>query len=679
MLTTTERILFVLLVVICGVAAFNTWGQMVRVINKGRDRLYFDNLPRRLFAGLRALFSQGNIISHRRIVSIFHYGVAYGFIFYFLVNAIDFLEAFIPGFVFLEDNIVGHIYRLLADIFSLLVLIGIVYFAIRRFGRKDPQLRARDNVMLNPLAREGGISRDSLIVIVFIFLHVGFRLLGASALVAAEGGDPWQPTANLIANTLLSGASEGMLTFLIHAGFWIAIGLIVLFIPYFPTTKHLHLIMGPVNFMTRPDRNYLGQMFTLNFEDESLEQFGAATLFDLDKTQVLDAYACIMCNRCQEVCPAYATGKELSPAAIEINKRYFIRENIDLLSNGATSSDLPRLMEWAISRSAVWACTACGHCIEVCPVGNTPMLDIMDIRRDQVLMESSFPEELKGAFVGMERTGNPWQSTESRMEWTRPLPFPVPTVEENPNYEYLLWVGCAGAFNPDAQKTVRAVATILHEAGVSFAVLGEAESCTGDSARRAGNEYLYWEMAQGNIETLNAAGADKKRIVTSCPHCFTTIGKEYKELGGFYDTFHHTQLIADLVGKGKLRLNGNTLEKVTFHDPCYLGRQNGIVQAPREALADAGAHLMEMDRGGRDSFCCGAGGAQYWKEEEHGTKAVNVERFTQAEATGAQVLAVACPFCMTMMSDANREHGDKMVVKDVAEYVLDAMKTPAQV
>jgi Fe-S oxidoreductase len=469
----------------------------------------------------------------------------------------------------------------------------------------------------------------------------------------------------------MSGWPEGMLVFTLHAGWWLAIGLIVLFIPYFPSTKHIHLFMGPLNFMTRPDRTYPGQMYTLDFEDESIEQFGAAALFDLDKTQVFDTFACIMCNRCQEVCPAYNTGKELSPAALEINKRYYTKANMAELASGARNGS--RLLDFAISESAVWACTACGHCIEVCPVGNTPMLDIMDIRRDQVLMESNFPEELKGAFVGLERAGNPWQSTDSRMEWSKPLGFPVPTVQENPDYEILLWVGCAGAFNPDAQNTVRALATIMHEAGISFAVLGEVESCTGDSARRAGNEYLYWEMAQGNIETLNEAGADKKRIVTSCPHCFTTIGKEYGELGGHYEVFHHTQLIADLIGRGKLKLNGNKLEKVTFHDPCYLGRQNGVIAEPRDALAQAGATLMEMDKNGRDSFCCGAGGAQYWKEEEQGSEAVNLTRFAQAQATGAETLAVGCPFCATMMIDANREHGEPLRVRDVAELVAESI------
>jgi Fe-S oxidoreductase len=302
------------------------------------------------------------------------------------------------------------------------------------------------------------------------------------------------------------------------------------------------------------------------------------------------------------------------------------------------------------------------------------MQDIMDIRRDQVLMASSFPDELKVAFVGMERTGNPWGSTDSRMAWTESLPFEVPTVEENPDYEYLLWVGCAGAFNPDSQEVVRAVATILHEAEVSFAVLGESETCTGDSARRAGNEYLFYEMAMGNIDTLNAAKANERRILTSCPHCFTTIGKEYGELGGNYTVFHHTQVIADLVGKGKLKLNGSKLEKTTFHDPCYLGRQNGILNDPREALAQAGATLLEMDRNKKNSFCCGAGGAQMWKEEEHGTEAVSMNRFHEAHATGADTLAVGCPFCMTMMKDANTEEGSPMKVKDVAQVVLEAMQ-----
>ncbi len=671
MLTITEKLLFALLVAISLTATYNTFIQMAVIISHGKGKLNFQELPTRIIRGIVALFSQGRIIRHRKISSVFHYGVAWGFIFYGLVNLVDILEGMITGFHFFEGNIIGDLFRLTADLFSVSVLLGVAYFLIRRFIVQTPVLTIRDNVKLMSKAR-GGVRQDSLVVGLFILFHVGFRFLGATFLVLERGDDPWQPFATLMANSTFSGLAGNTtaINFGWHASWWIALALIFAFLPYFPYTKHAHLFMGPFNFMTRTERNYLGQMFTLDFEDESIEQFGAARLLDLEQTQIVDAYACIMCNRCQEACPAYNTGKELSPAALEVNKRYYIKENGAALVAG---EDEWPLLEYAISHSAVWACTACGACIEVCPVDNTPMLDIMDIRRDQVLMESSFPDELKGAFVGMERTGNPWQSTESRMEWAKSLSFDVPTVEENPDYEYLLWVGCAGAFNPDAQEIVRSVATVLNAAGVSFAVLGEDESCTGDSARRAGNEYLFYEMAMGNIEVLNADGADKKRIVTSCPHCFTTIGKEYAELGGNYQVFHHTQLIADLVGKGKLRLNGSTLEKATFHDPCYLGRHNGVVDAPRTSLAKAGVTLLEMGRSGKNSFCCGAGGAQMWKEEEHGTAAVNMVRFREAQRTGADTLVVGCPFCATMMNDANRESGSPMQVKDVAEVVAGAL------
>ncbi|MCA9933181.1 MAG: (Fe-S)-binding protein [Ardenticatenaceae bacterium] len=672
MLTNTEKLLFILLVAISLMATYNTFGQMFRIVQRGQGKLNFDNLGQRIWNGFIALMGQGRLIRRRKLSSVFHYGVAWGFIFYFLVNAIDVMEGMITGFHFLEGNFLGDAFRFLADIFSVVVLVGVLYFLIRRFAAKDPVLSIRENVKLMPKARAGGVWQDSLVVGVFILLHVGFRLFGASALVAQHGNDAAQPFATLIANTLFANTGDFGLTVAWRVGWWVALGLILFFLPYFPYTKHAHLFVGPFNFMTAPERTYLGQVKTLDFENESIEQFGAASLFDLEQTRLVDAFACIMCNRCQEACPAYNTGKELSPAALEVNKRYHIKENMTALAAG-TEDTLP-LMDFAISESAVWACTTCGACIDACPVGNTPMLDILDIRRDQVLMASEFPSELQVAFRGMERNGNPWQSTESRMEWAKPLDFDVPTVDENPDYEYLLWVGCAGAFNPEAQQTVRAVATIMHEAGVSFAVLGDAESCTGDSARRAGNEYLYYEMAMGNIDTLNSAKANERKIVTSCPHCFTTIGKEYGELGGHYQTYHHTQLIADLVGKSKLRLNGSKLEKVTFHDPCYLGRHNGVVDAPRDALAQAGFQLLEMERSGSNSFCCGAGGAQMWKEEEHGTQAMSMNRFQEAHGTGATTLAVGCPFCGTMMHDANREEGSPMQVKDVAELVLEAMK-----
>ncbi len=669
MLTSIEKVLFALAILVSLYLTYITFSRMVKVVLRGQGRLNFENLPQRLLTGLITLINQGRIIRHRPLTSLFHFFIAWGFLYYFLVNVVDILEGYIPGFHFLGDSAFAGTYRLLADVLSVGVLIGMTYYLLRRFVVKDPALTYHDNVKLHPKTL-AGISKDSLIVAGFIWFHVGFRFLGASFLTARQGGDPWQPFAHTIAK-LWAGLSPGAQEIGWHISWWIALGLILAFLPYFPYTKHAHLFVGPFNFMTRPQRRALGALDPIDFNDESIEQFGVARLTDLPQTHLVDAFACIMCNRCQDACPAYVTGKELSPSTLEINKRYYIWDNMERLAAGPQGEDPLTLLEYAISESAVWACTSCGACVEVCPVGNEPMFDILAIRRDQVLMNSAFPHELKGAFTGMERNGNPWQMASNRLDWAKSLPFKVPTVAENPDFDLLYWVGCAGTFDPNAQAIARAIATVLNAAGVNFAVLGNNEACTGDVARRAGNEYLFFEMAQANIEMLNSVGADKKRMVASCPHCLHTLGKEYADFGGNYTVLHHTQLITELIGSGKLKLNGNRLEKVTFHDPCYLGRHNGIYEAPREALAQAGLTLLEMDRHKSNSFCCGAGGAQMWKEEEKGTQAVNANRYAEAKATGADTLAIGCPFCARMLNDANTQAGAPMKVKDVAEIIAE--------
>jgi Fe-S oxidoreductase len=340
------------------------------------------------------------------------------------------------------------------------------------------------------------------------------------------------------------------------------------------------------------------------------------------------------------------------------------------------------LTEFAISEEAVWACTACGACIDICPVGNEPMRDILDIRRGLVLMENNFPEQWQTAFRGMERTANPWNIPSSeRMAWAEGLE--VPTIEENPTPEYLWWVGCAPATDNRAQKTARAFAKILNHASLDYAVLGEAETCTGDSARRAGNEYLFYELALNNVEMLNDVKA--RKIITTCPHCLHTIQNEYPAFGGEYQVLHHTQLINELIFNGQIRLKGTgeqgslgveehsstpaPLPQITFHDPCYLGRQNQVYDMPRNVLESTRAKLIEMPRHSAKSFCCGAGGAQMWKEEEHGQEAVNTNRFREASNTNANVLAVGCPFCMVMMNDAAKDAGNQMQILDVAEIV----------
>ncbi len=668
MLTLAEQIIFALAVIASLGMTYVTFGKMYRVVLRGQGQLNFDQLPQRMWRGFLALITQGQIVRHRTITSLIHVGIAWGFLFYFLVNAMDVLEGY---FAYQLPGMVGNIYRLLADVLSVVVLVAMAYFLIRRFGLNDKALTFRDNVMVHPKVKEGGVRNDSLIVGLFILAHVGFRFLSATFLIVAHGPDAWQPFANTLA-TVFSGMTPFMAQEVgWRVSWWIALGLILAFLPYFPYTKHAHLFVGPFNFMTRPERVGIRAQDAIDFEDESIEQFGVATLMDMTQTQLVDPFACIMCNRCQEVCPAYTTGKELSPSALEVNKRYHIWDTFDALATG--EADETPLLEYAISESAVWACTSCGACVDVCPVGNEPMLDILDMRRNQVLMESSFPAELKGAFTGMERNANPWQMSEDRMAWAASLDFEVPTVEQNPDYEVLYWVGCAGAFDPGAQEIARATATVLNSAGISFAVLGNMESCTGDVARRSGNEYLFFEMAMANIEILKEIEADKRKIVANCPHCLQTIGKEYAEFGGEFTTLHHTQLITELIGNGKLKLNGSNLESVTFHDPCYLGRHNEVYDDPRDALAKAGATLLEMGRNRSDSFCCGAGGAQFWKEEEHGSEAVNENRYAEAKATGAKTLAVGCPFCARMMNDANTADGSSMEVKDVAEVVAAAL------
>jgi Fe-S oxidoreductase len=308
------------------------------------------------------------------------------------------------------------------------------------------------------------------------------------------------------------------------------------------------------------------------------------------------------------------------------------------------------------------------------------MMDILEIRRDAVLMQSEFPSELQTAFNGMERQGNPWQIAESRFRWANGLEFEVPSVADNPEFDVLYWVGCAASYDPRAQLTARAFVKVLHNAGVNYAVLGDEETCTGDSARRAGNEYLYFEMASANVEMLNEI--NPPRIVVTCPHCFHNLGKEYHQFGGEYEVVHHTTFIEELITAGKLPMDAvpRNMSNVTFHDPCYLGRHNGVIDAPRNVLnaIGTGEPVTEMPRTGMNSFCCGAGGAQFWKEEEEGDKAVNVERYEEAKATGAEVVAVGCPFCMQMFESAQSEVADGPVVKDIAELVAERLSDPSQ-
>jgi Fe-S oxidoreductase len=468
-------------------------------------------------------------------------------------------------------------------------------------------------------------------------------------------------------------------------------------------------------------RPMMSQGKPLDFEeaDPEKDQFGVAQVEQFTWKGMLDFSTCTECGRCQSQCPAWNTGKPLSPKLLILSLRdHAYAKAPYLLAGGASASDeeLAKVDVLALAErdrpliggvdengvidpDVLWSCTTCGACVEQCPVDIEHVDHIVDMRRYQVLIESNFPTEAGVMLRNLENKGNPWGAAQStREDWTKGLDFTVPNVADGGDFEYLFWVGCAGAFEDRAKKTTRAVATLLNEAGVSFAVLGQGETCTGDPARRIGNEFVFQMLAQQNVETLNEAGV--KKIVATCPHCFNTLANEYGQLGGHYEVIHHTQLLAQLVAAGKLTPIQPLDGAVTYHDPCYLGRHNRVFAPPREVLgavaatapavsaasssssssssSDA-AGLVEMDRFAERSFCCGAGGARMWMEERIG-KRINVERVEEALSTGAKTVAVACPFCLTMLGDgvtgkkAAGAAPDDVEVVDVASVLLRAVQ-----
>ncbi len=661
MLTPVEKILFTLATLVSLYFTYRGVSRIVGLISSGHGRPNWKTALQRIPNVFARVISFQPVFRFRLWPSLLHALIGWGFLVFLLVNLSDLTYGF-TGFNLLgQSGTLGDLYRLLADFANLAILIGMLALVIRRFVLRPATLSTRSSTLLDPKAR-AGISRDSAIVATFIIVHNTSRYLGESFYLALNGlRDGWQPSISILARAW-AGVDPGTLLIAEHAMFWLSLGAVVAFLPYFPYSKHIHLFFAPLNLWLKPQRRSIGELSYLNLDDPSIEQFGAATMKDLGWEQVMDAYACIMCFRCQEVCPAYTTGKVLSPAALEINKRYNFNHGGD--------TQVPMLN--LISEEAVWACTSCGACVDICPVGNEPMRDILEVRRNLSMMESKFPKQLENAFKGMERNANPWNVSQAdRLKWAQGLN--VPTIETNPNPEILWWVGCAAATDARAQKIAQAFARILNTAGVNYAVLGQNEQCTGDSARRAGREDIFFGLASANVEILNEV--KPARIVTTCPHCLHTLKNEYPAFGGNYTVIHHTQLIQELVGAGKIRMHveGETM-KITFHDPCYLGRHNQIMDAPRADLASAGLQVIEMPRNRSQSFCCGAGGAQMWKEEEQGTMRINAARLAEARSTGVGTLAVGCPFCMTMLTDAAKATGDPLQVKDVAELVAERLK-----
>jgi len=664
MLTIVEKIVFILLAGASLYFGGKGFFAVYKVISRGKAEPRFDHLGGRIRRALWIVFTQRSVFKARPVVSSFHAAIFYGFVFYFLVNLVDLLEGFTT---FRPRGGAWDAFNLTADLLTAGILAAVIGLIIRRRLVRPRDFAYPANV---PLQAEAGtmILRDSTIVAGFILLHVGCRLMFSAAQVAREGSDPFQPVASLL-GAVYAGMSPALIDAAAHVFWWGGLGAILIFIPYFPRSKHIHLFMAPVNLALTKDKP--GALQPMDFEKE--EVFGAAKLEDFSWPRLMDAYSCIMCNRCQEVCPATNTGKALSPAAILVNERIELNK---IFSDFAAGKESPRpLLDFALNEEAAWACTTCNACVEICPVGNEQMLHIIDVRRERVLSAAEFPNGLKNAFNHMERAGNPWgMAAEERMAWAKGLPFPVPTLEQKNDPEVLYWVGCAAAFDPRAQKIARSMAELLHAAGLDWAVIGKSEKCTGDAARRTGNEYLFAQMAEENIAALNEI--KPATIVTNCPHCFHTMANEYPQFGGNFTVKHHTQFIEELMRDGKIKLGADGSGAITYHDPCYLGRHNGVFDPPRGLIESTGAKIAEPQRQRSNSFCCGAGGGQFWKEEEKGNERVSTNRYRELKQTGAKTIATGCPFCMRMITEetAKEEEGSAPDVLDVAEIVARGLR-----
>jgi Fe-S oxidoreductase len=669
LLSNLEKIIFVLLALGSAGASYVTFGKMFKVIQTGTIPIIWKDVLKNWKTGLTVFFSQNTLFKTRPFIGFVHALVAWGFTLYLIVNIVDVLYGFIPNFKFLPNNTIGDVYRLFVDIFSVLVLIGVLYFLVRRFFMKDDRLIIKQPVMISDKAQKG-MRIDSFIVGAFIIIHIGSRFLSASFEIAIHGPDWSQPAANLVAS-MWSSMPVSTLHLMEHITWWLALGLILAFLPYFPFSKHAHLFMGPLNIMASVDRRSMAAIETIDFENEDIEQFGASRIEHLPQTQLLDGYACIQCSRCQDACPAYETGKELSPSAMEINKRYFLNENISSLANGESIDKA--LTEWMLTEEAAWSCTTCGYCVEVCPVGNEPMIDILRARQDLVMMESKFPKDAMETFEKLENYGNPWGlSPQDRENWMDG--FDVPLMREKKNADVLYWAGCSGAYDSRGRDISQSVANIMNEAGVDYACLGNEETCTGDSARRIGNEYLFQTMAEQNKETFDQY--DFKKIVTQCPHCFTTLKNDYAEMGIELDVVHHSQFIDELIKEKKIEPKPYIDEDITFHDPCYLGRHNDEYDAPRNVLQSVlkEGSIKEMKQTRSESFCCGAGGGNMWYEIKTGDR-INQNRVNQAVDTDAKTIAAACNFCNIMLEDGVKTTGNEENIKvvDIAEMVSKSL------
>jgi Fe-S oxidoreductase len=628
---------------------------------QGEAQFELNRIPERIKLLFTDVLAQTNV--RRKTMP----GWAHTFIFFgFLAVQPHSLELMIRG-VFPGFHVASWVpglygaYLFAADILAFLVLAGLGYALYRR-------------LFLKPAYLTDGL--DARLIILFTaVIIVTFHLINAFLLVPSIGGSfdyaRYLTISKVLHNIFdLNNLAPGVARSGFEIVYWIHILTILGFLIYIPGSKHLHLLAAAPNVFLKPLERPKAMIVT-DIENEEAETFGLGNVSELNWKNVLDLYACTECGRCEEHCPADTTGKPLSP------KRIIHDSKIDLFSQSNAilarqyDSVLPLVREESpITGDVLWSCTTCRACEDICPVNIQHLDIILEARKHQVLMQSSFPPEMQETFNNLENQSNPWGfGSDTRANWARGLD--VPLMTDNPEADILYYVGCAGSFDDRGKKIAQAMARVLKKAGVNFAILGQEERCNGDIARRAGNEYLAQMMIAENVEILNQY--KPKKIVAACPHCFNTIKNEYPRFGATYDVVHHTEFLLDLLRQGKLKINGTITEAVTFHDSCYLGRWNGIVDAPRQILqmVNGGRQLIEMARNRTEGFCCGAGGARMFMEETIG-KRINHERAEEVMATGAAAVAAACPFCITMLRDGINDNNGEVDVKDIVEIIDEA-------
>jgi Fe-S oxidoreductase len=617
-----------------------------------------DNLPKRVENETVIVLGQRKLLQ-RLVPGLMHAFIFWGFVVLFptiliaLVYVVD-PEPGLPAgspLAWLESQ--GW-FAFLVDAFCALVLVGVAMALwirkVQRPGRFEGSHLGEADLILGLITG---------IVSTLLLWHASQIALGLNA-----WPDEWSPVSNALSNLFGDDTTTDVLE---RVFVWTHVLLILSFLVYLPYSKHLHIATaGPNVFFARTRAR--GRLEPLRFDGADDEiRFGAGTVADLTWKGILDTMSCTECGRCQDVCPAYATGKELSPKLLIMNLRdHVFAEGPKVL--GDAGFDPSPLVPNAVTDDVVWDCVTCGACVHECPVAIEHVDHIVDLRRHLVMVESRFPSEAEPMLRDIERSSNPWGKPQSeRAAWAEGLGVRV-LAPGDPPPEILYWVGCAASFDERARLSAESTVKLLLAAGLDVAILGPRESCTGDPARRMGNEYVFQSFAEQNVATLNEAGIS--RIVASCPHCFNTLGTEYPDFGGHYEVVHHTELLAELVRDGRLAPSASG-EAITYHDSCYLARHNDVVAAPRELVAAVG-QPVEMERAGKRTFCCGAGGAHMWMEERG--NAINEERVREAAETGADTLAVACPFCTIMLDDGVRQSGRELRVADVATLLVEALE-----